>query len=252
VAVAPPPPSGRRLVGSSLGKPAKIWFTLRACRSEPEPTVWRCVYSPPLFVTVGCTWAGGAGGGASMHPTLHFSGWAQGQEHIWLTVRFVCEVSDYDDTHTHTHTHLRDTLVAVRSNSSFGGGTPTQTNKQTHTHTCCSRRVAVTISRARGEGGGGGRTKQNKQFDLHDSSALCIRAPRQWVKLRWKRLVMRSDAGAHGCIYECIYLYIFIYINVFINIYLYKYIYMYVCIYVYIYINIYLYYIYKYIYIYLM
>lgn len=67
------------------------------------------MHIPPLFVTVGCTYAGG--GAPSRHPTLHFSGWARCQEHIWLTGRFVCGVSflsfRFHNLHARTHTHTR-------------------------------------------------------------------------------------------------------------------------------------------------
>lgn len=105
---------------------SEIWFTLRACCSKPYPTV--CIF-PPLFVTVGCTCAGGEGWGwgvPSRHATLHFSGWAQGQEHIWLTKGgrgfrlcvcvCVC-VSDFvTSIHTsHTRTFRAHLLLCSRS-----------------------------------------------------------------------------------------------------------------------------------------
>lgn len=97
----------------------------------------------------------------------------------------VCHFCDSDSitwrAHTDTHNSPAHLLLCSRSvcaQSSISGTqtanpahrcTPTQTNK----HTCCSWQVALTISRRR-EG------KQNKQFNLHDSSLLYISMPWQW------------------------------------------------------------------------
>lgn len=184
-------------LGGSLGgwlacllETCEIWFTLRACCSKPQPTV--CIFPHCLWQLVvpapGWGWWWGA---PSRHPTLHFSGCAQGQEHIWLTGRFVCGVSflsfrfhnlhTQKHTHTHTHTHIHARTFCELTCCCAAGVcvhkqknpahrcTPTQTNK----HTCCSWQVALTISRRR-EG------KQNKQFNLHDSSLLYISMPWQW------------------------------------------------------------------------
>lgn len=146
----------------------------------------------PLFVTVGCTCIGGRGVvdirlciSVAELRVRSTSGWLGG-----LCVRCHFWVSDsvtWVHAHTHPHTHtcmhiLRAHLLlcsqSLRTQSSRHGTqtanpahqcTPTQTNK----HTCCSWQVALTISRRR-EG------KQNKQFNLHDSSLLYISMPWQW------------------------------------------------------------------------
>lgn len=142
----------------------------------------------PLFVTVGCTCGGG--GAPRRQSTLHFSGWAQGQEHIWFTGRFGAShvISVF---HTRTHTHKPTCCCAARvkaaaaagvhkQQSRHTGALPTQTNK----HTCCSRQVALTISRRR-EG------KQNKQFNLHDSNLLYISMPWQW----WSEALLEAASN---------------------------------------------------------
>lgn len=66
-----------------------------------------CIF-PHCLWQVYLQWEGGRA--PSRHPTLHISGWAQGQEHIWLTWRFVCGVSllcfRFHNLHTDTHTHI--------------------------------------------------------------------------------------------------------------------------------------------------
>lgn len=113
-----------------------------------------------------------------------------------MSVGFVCGVSllPLGFRHTHTHTHSGGSLVAVRSSRGAQTAKARHTgallHKQTNQHTCCSWQVALTISLRR-EG------KQNKQFNLHDSSLLCISSDRG--KLCWKEPLVKSDGPVSRC-----------------------------------------------------
>lgn len=147
-----------------LSESSETWFTLKTC-PIPQYAYSPIVYDSWLYLC----WGGGG------YSRLCISvGWSGGQEHIWFTGSFVCGVSLLCFTcrnlraHTHSlarvHTFTSMTccyapaLVARKANPAHWR-TPTQTNK----HTCCSWQVALTISRRR-------KGKQNKQFNLHDSS----------------------------------------------------------------------------------
>lgn len=140
----------------------------------------------PLFVTVGCICTGGVGvGGPNRDPTLHFSGWAQGQEHIWFPgcstrdVRVTSQPPQH--THTHTLTHRAHLLPCSqiptcaksmhKQQKPAHWFPPTQTNKQTH--------LLLPASRSDNQPEGG-KAKQNRRFNLHDSSLLYISTPWQW------------------------------------------------------------------------
>lgn len=112
-------------------------------------------------------------GAPSRHPTLHFSGWARGQEHIWLLGRLARRVSSpsfrsHPDTHPLPRLQLTCCCAAIAGVCKAAADTlaHSYTNKQTHL-------LLLTIGRRRED-------EQNKQFNLHDSRLLYISRPQQW------------------------------------------------------------------------
>lgn len=190
---------------------SEIWFTLRACCSKPYPTV--CIF-PPLFVTVGCTCAGGEGWGwgvPSRHATLHFSGWAQGQEHIWLTKGgrgfrlcvCMCVCFRFRNFHTHKpHSHIQSSLVAVQPEHVCIKQQQQHTNSKTrHTGALLHKQTNTPAAPGKSlwqsaEGG-----KANKTNSLIYMTVACFTLAcrgNDRVKLCWKQQVMKSDGPICG------------------------------------------------------
>lgn len=167
----------------------------------------------PLFVTVGCTCIGGRGG--SRHPTLHFSGWAQGQEHIWLTGRFVCRVSflsfrfhnlsAYTHAHTHPHIHTHYTRTFCELTCCCAHKAAAMAHKQQTQHTSALLHKQTNTPAAPGkslwqsaEGG-----KANKTNSLIYMTVACFTLAcrgNDRVKLCWKQQVMKSDGPICGIV----------------------------------------------------